>query len=92
MWTQIPLGHGNLQDGKDNHEVPGVLLSIKVGDESGQEVVIIVVQILESFAIVPEQQVQKLKDCETLALQLMIPQSLRVTHEAIQVLVACLTV
>jgi hypothetical protein len=54
MRTKIPLSHGNLQDGKDNHQVSRILLAIKVGDEPGQKVMVIVVQILESFAIVPE--------------------------------------
>ncbi len=40
MWTKVPPGH-RTAGWKDNHEVPGVLLSIKVGDESGQEVMVV---------------------------------------------------
>jgi hypothetical protein len=59
MRTEIPLSHGDLENGKDNHQVSRILFAIKVGDESGQKVMVIVMQILEGFAVVSEQQVQK---------------------------------
>ena len=73
MRTEIPLSHWNLEDGKDDHQVSRVLFAIEVGNESSQKVMVIVVQILESFAVISEQQIQECEYCETLALQLVIP-------------------
>lgn len=47
MRAKIPFSHGDLENGKDNHEVSGIFLSVKVGDESSEEIMVVVVKRLE---------------------------------------------
>lgn len=41
MGAKFPLCHWNLENGEDDHQISRILFAVKVGDKSGQEIMVI---------------------------------------------------